>query len=190
MKQLINFDKWLFLKLNRDWQFPLFDSLMPFMRNPIFWAPLYLFLVVFMLINFGKKAYWWILYAGICTGFTDLVSSHFIKPAVGRIRPCSDADLAGQVHMLAAYCGGNGSFTSSHAANHFGMATFIFFTLHHVLGKYSWLFFTWAAIICYSQVYVGVHFPFDVLGGALLGIIFGAGTALVFKKYFGYMVQV
>lgn len=187
MKQLLNFDKWLFLKINRDGRAALLDLWMPFVRNAFFWAPLYLFLAVFMLINFGKKAYWWIVYIAITAGITDLVSSHFIKPTVARIRPCNDPGLFGQVHLLAAYCGSNGSFTSSHAANHFGMATFIFFTLHQVIGRYTWIFFAWAALISYAQVYVGVHFPLDVFGGALLGCFTGAFTAVLFKKFFGSM---
>jgi len=87
--------------------------------------------------------------------------------------------------MLAEYCGQNGSFTSSHAANHFGMAVFLFLTLRSIIGKWSGLIFIWAAMICYAQVYIGVHFPFDVAGGALLGFIIGSLTASVFNKRFG-----
>ncbi|HRD44781.1 MAG TPA: phosphoesterase, partial [Ferruginibacter sp.] len=128
MKQIILFDKWLFLKLNAEYRNALFDWIMPFIRNPFFWAPLYIFILALVWLNCGKKGTWWIIYVFITAGLTDLLSSQLIKPMVGRIRPCNDPELMGKVNLLVSYCGANGSFTSSHAANHFGMATFIFFT--------------------------------------------------------------
>lgn len=77
---------------------------------------------------------------------------------------------------------GNGSFTSSHAANHFGLAMFLYATLKNYLGKWMLLFFVWAFFICYAQVYVGVHYPFDILGGAVLGCLIGYGTAYLLKN--------
>ncbi|HRD43564.1 MAG TPA: phosphatase PAP2 family protein, partial [Ferruginibacter sp.] len=71
------------------------------------------------------------------------------------------------------------------AANHFGMATFIFFTASCLFGAYRWLFFIWAALICYAQIYVGVHFPLDILGGTIIGYTVGKITAKIFTKYFG-----
>ena len=75
----------------------------------------------------------------------------------------------------------------SHAANHFGMATFIFLTLRPVLGKWVWLVYLWAVIIGYAQVYVGVHYPFDVVGGATIGIAFGWLLGTFFNKRFGFV---
>ncbi|HMT95397.1 MAG TPA: phosphatase PAP2 family protein [Ferruginibacter sp.] len=185
MKQIILFDKWLFLKLNAEYRNALFDWIMPFIRNPYFWAPLYIFILALVWLNCGKKGTWWIIYVFITAGLTDLLSSQLIKPMVGRIRPCNDPELMGKVNLLVSYCGANGSFTSSHAANHFGMATFIFFTASCLVGAYRWLFFIWAAIICYAQIYVGVHFPLDILGGTIIGYTVGKITAKIFTKYFG-----
>jgi membrane-associated phospholipid phosphatase len=185
MQKLIEFDKWLFLKLNRDAANSLFDALMPFLRNPLFWLPLYLFILLFIIMNFPRKAFAWIIGAAATSSATDLISSHFIKPTVGRIRPCNDPDLVGNIHVLVNYCGQNGSFTSSHAANHFGIAMFLFLTLRDVWGNYCYLFFVWAFAICYAQIYVGVHFPFDIVGGAVVGLMIGYISGTIFHKRIG-----
>ena len=185
MKQIILFDKWLFLKLNAEYRNQLFDFIMPFIRNPYVWAPLYIFIIALVWLNCGKKGTWWIIYIFITAGFTDLISSQIIKPIVGRLRPCNDPELLGKVNLLAAYCGANGSFTSSHAANHFGIAAFIFFTASSLFAGYRWLFFIWAAVICYAQIYVGVHFPLDIMGGTIIGLTVGKFTSQIFTQYFG-----
>ena len=185
MKKLIDLDKWLFIKINREWANPFFDQLMPFLRVPGLWIPFYLFLFVFVIINFKKKAFPWILLLAATASLTDLISSRIIKPGFGRLRPCNNVDMSANIRMLADYCGGNGSFTSSHAANHFGMAIFLFITLKTFCVNWRWLFILWAAAVCYAQVYVGVHFPLDVAGGALLGCIIGGFSATIFMKKFG-----
>jgi membrane-associated phospholipid phosphatase len=86
------------------------------------------------------------------------------------------------VRLLANYCGSNGSFTSSHAANHFGLAMFFYITAKHISPKYCFLFFIWAAIISMSQVYAGVHYPTDIIGGAMLGMVVG-GCMASFHNY-------
>lgn len=185
MKKLIDFDKWLFVKINKDSANYFFDQFMPFLRQSTIWIPFYLFMAVFIIINFPKKALTWLLYISGTVAATDMISSHVFKPWIGRLRPCNDMDMASNIHFLANYCGQNGSFTSSHAANHFGMATFLFITLQAVLGKWCFLFLLWATAICYSQIYVGVHFPLDVVGGALLGILAGWLSGSYFIKKAG-----
>ncbi|UAY51472.1 phosphatase PAP2 family protein [Ferruginibacter albus] len=182
---ITNFDKWLFVKINSAWQNTFFDSVMPFLRQPLFWLPLYLFLILFLLINFKQKGSWVVLFTVLLVAISDTISSHFLKSFTGRVRPCGDADPDLHVRLLAAYCGGNGSFPSSHATNHFGIAVFLFFILRPYIGKWSYLLFFWAAIICYAQVYVGVHYPMDVTGGALLGSIIGWLMSKLFHKYIG-----
>ena len=185
MKKIIELDKWLFLKINRQGANSFFDWIMPFLRIPAIWIPLYLFLLVFVIINFKKKAIPWLLLIASTAAITDFISSHLIKSWVGRLRPCNDPDMIPNIRMLADYCGQNGSFTSSHAANHFGMAMFLFITMRPVCGNWCWLFFIWATLICYAQVYVGVHFPFDVIGGAIFGSAIGYFSARLFIKKFG-----
>src|SRR5207237_3045930 len=124
---------------------------------------------------------WAFLFAVITVTVSDTISSHILKPLIGRIRPCGDPDFAFKVRLLAG-CGGNGSFPSSHAVNHFGIVMFLFIILYSFAGKWSYLFFLWAAVICYAQVYVGVHYPTDVIGGALIGCFLCWITCTLFIK--------
>ncbi len=181
-KKLIDFDTYLFGIVNQKASNTFFDSIMPFIRQPLFWLPLYLFIILFAIYNFQKKAAIWIGSLLLTVGITDSISSHIFKPLFGRLRPCNNPELADSIRLLVDHCGQNGSFTSSHATNHFGIAVFIFMTLEKVWGKFNYLFLLWASVICFAQVYVGVHFPFDVIGGAILGSSIGYLTARFFKR--------
>jgi undecaprenyl-diphosphatase len=155
---------------------------MPFFRESTFWIPLYLFLIVFVFVNFGKNGWVWLLFAFITVLLTDQFSSSIVKNWVMRPRPCNDPLFSGQVRLLLDHCSGGYSFTSSHATNHFGMATFLCITLGRFFGKWKYLLFIWAALICYAQVYVGVHYPLDVVFGALLGFLIGQFVCWAYQK--------
>jgi len=116
-----------------------------------------------------------------------MTSTNLFKEVFQRLRPCNDPDFFQNVRLVIDRCGGRFGFTSNHAANHFGMATFIFVTLRPVIKKWIWVAFLWAAIIGYSQVYVGIHYPFDVLGGATIGFMFGWLLGTFFNKRFGFV---
>ena len=184
-QQLDAWDKKLFVVLNSKWTNPFFDSVLPYFRDSVFWAPLYLFVLVFIALNYGKKGWWWSL-AFICTiAIADIVSSKGFKPNVERFRPCQDPLFFDQVRLLLKACSGSYSFTSSHAANHFAMASFVSITLYPSLGRWIYLTYLWAFFIAYAQVYVGVHYPLDVLGGAVLGVLTGLLTSFIFRKQVG-----
>jgi membrane-associated phospholipid phosphatase len=187
VKQVDNF---LFTQINSHFTNSFLDTVLPFIRNSIFWIPLYLFLLVFILVNFGNKGWLWITALIITVTLTDQISSHVIKILVQRPRPCSNTTLQMPVRLLLSNCSGGYSFTSSHATNHFGVATFIAITLKQYLGKWQWLFIVWAAVISYAQIYVGVHYPFDVLCGALLGSGIGYKVAKFFLIKFENALQV
>lgn len=187
LKKIIEADRYLFLKINQEGKNSFFDLIMPFIREAKFWTPLYLLILLFVVLNFGKKAIWWVLTAACTVTFTDTLSSKIIKPLISRPRPCMEPDFSIKVRLLANYCGSNGSFTSSHAANHFGLAMFFYMTMRHIFPNGIYLFFVWAAAICYAQVYAGVHYPTDVIGGALIGMFAGWVAGKLFNSKVGLL---
>lgn len=182
---LKQWDTWLFLKINNDWTTPFLDNNFPWWREASTWYPLYFFLLLFAFINFGLKVWPWVVFFAITFAISDQVSSGILKDWIGRPRPCNDDVLMGHVHLLLNRCPSSGSFTSSHATNHFAAACFIFYTMRAYFKKWGYLFFLWAATISYGQVYVGVHYPLDIIGGAILGCCIGSLTAYLFNKWLG-----
>jgi len=182
MNKLLQLDKQFFQLINGRWHNSFFDVVMPFLRNSNSWIPLYLFLLLFAIFNFKKNTWWWILFAAGTVIVANFISADIIKETIFRLRPCNDPQLAGTVRVLVTYKPQSSSFVSSHATNHFAMAAFFYFTLNRFIGKWALLFFIWASAICYAQVYVGVHFPVDIICGALIGFVFGYLTARSFNK--------
>jgi membrane-associated phospholipid phosphatase len=184
-QRLDAWDKKLFVLLNSRWTNSFFDTVLPYFRDSVFWAPLYLFVLIFIWLNYGKKGGWWSL-AFVCTiAIADMISSKVFKLSFERLRPCQDPFFFDQVRLLLKQCSGSFSFTSSHAANHFGMAAFTSLTLYKSFGPWIYLTYLWAFFIAYAQIYVGVHYPLDVLGGGVIGIFAGVITATVFNKQAG-----
>jgi membrane-associated phospholipid phosphatase len=186
LQEIFQADHALFSRINQQWTNILFDNLFPYMRESEIWVPFYLFLLVFITINFVKKGWLWAFFLIMTAVIGDLISSHLMKTLVFRLRPCQDPAMASTIRVLAAYCPSSSSFTSSHACNHFALAIFIFSTLRHTSPWWS-LVFVWAFFISYAQIYVGVHYPIDVFCGAILGCLIGYGTSQVFRKQFGML---
>jgi undecaprenyl-diphosphatase len=115
-------------------------------------------------------------------GLVDLIGNQLIKQTFQRLRPCNDPLLAGEVLLRIPNCGTGFSFISNHAANHFAIATFMFLTLSKWLGKTGYLLFFWAFLVGYAQIYVGVHYPADVLVGAMVGTTVAALFAKQYNK--------
>ncbi len=180
-QHLLHLDYQLTFLVNREMVHPLLDDLFLFLRESIFHVPLYFFIIIYSFQVFGKKAIGWVLGAITLIALCDLLSSHVIKAYFNRPRPCRDPFMAGQIRFLARYCGANGSFTSSHAVNHFAFATYVASTMRGI-SKWFNLLFVWAFAIAYAQVYVGVHYPSDVLAGAFLGIVFGLMGAQISRQ--------
>ncbi|MBV8252883.1 MAG: phosphatase PAP2 family protein [Chitinophaga sp.] len=181
LEHLLRGDLWLFFHINGMWHNSVLDVIMPMLREPFMWAPLYLFLALFITINYGWRGFFWIVFFLLTFALSDQASL-FLKEYFGRIRPCRDPIVSHYARVLVVYCPMSGSFTSNHAANHFALATFCFLTLKSAFGRYTWLFYLWAASIAYAQVYVGVHYPLDVFGGAVMGALIGLLSGSFFKR--------
>ena len=175
----------LFYKMNGLWHNSFFDVFFPFIREPTLWVPFYFFLIVFATLNFKVKGWIWVIFFLANAGLSDYVSSHLIKENFFRLRPCRDPVLFDHIRFLVSYCPVSSSFTSSHAVNHFAAAMFIFTTFKKAVSP-KWAFvFVWSFCIAYAQVYVGVHFPFDVFCGSIIGLIIGYIPAKIFNTKIG-----
>lgn len=178
---LKQFDQQLLLLINRGFANSFFDFLLPLMRSKYFWSPLYIFLIAYIFkTNTSKKGLLTIGFILLTFALTDFISASVIKESVQRLRPCNDPEIMGYVRSLVG-CGSGYSFVSSHATNHFGIAFFL--GLYFV--EYRWVgiaFKVWAAVISFSQVYVGVHYPLDVFFGMLLGIGIAHFTFYLYKR--------
>ena len=184
-QQLDKLDKSLFLLINGEWTNPFFDAVLPYLRNSIYWLPLYLFLLMFATLNFKMKGFWWFVFFVCTVALTDITGTYLLKHNIARLRPCRDPDFAMNVRLLIDHCAGGYGFISNHAANHFGMAAFFFFTFRKIMPSLAWIGFLWAGLIIYAQVYVGVHYPLDVVGGGILGILVGTLTGIFFIRKWG-----
>jgi membrane-associated phospholipid phosphatase len=184
---ILQLDYFLFDFINQKLSNSFFDFFLKWMRNEFIWTPFYIFIIAFFIYNYGKKSYWLVLFSILTVTCSDAISSHLIKKNVQRLRPCRDVSIE---HIsVRVKCGSAFSFTSSHATNHFAIASFLSFTLGLYQKKIRLPLFLWAFIICISQVYVGVHFPLDVTCGAILGLGIGYGVATIFNRFYGYLLS-
>ncbi len=168
MEALVTLDEQLFIFINQNLSNTLFDTLLLPLRHKLCSIPLYLFIASFIIIHFRKKAWVVFLGIGLLIGMTDFVSSKLIKSTVQRDRPCHQVELTPNKRIPCSY---GYSFTSSHATNHMGQAVFYF--LIFPFFRWRLLFFVWAGLISFAQVYVGVHYPADILAGMLVGGLIG-----------------
>ncbi len=179
---LVYYDHVCWYYLNNQWHNRFMDAVIPYFRNQWFWAPLYLFLLIFMPSRFGKKGWIWCLFFILSFSISDQLIVYVIKPFFHRTRPCNNPELATVVHSLITASGF--SFPSAHASNHFAMGVFSAFTLSKYI-KWIWVLpILWALTVAYAQVYVGVHYPLDVIGGGLLGGTVGYCASRVFNRFF------
>jgi undecaprenyl-diphosphatase len=183
MDSILHLDQIVFRWINNDLSNPFFDWLLPVWRTKTTWIPLYLAALFFLIRFFKMKGLYITLIAIGVAGVCDFVSSSLIKPAVNRTRPCNDEALETWV-IERIECGGGKSFPSSHATNHFGIAIFFMMVLSSVKTRWKLLMLFWAASIALSQVYVGVHYPIDILAGAILGSLIAFLLYRITKYFF------
>ena len=186
MQTILQWDIALLKHINAQWHTPFLDGFLPACRNPNTWLPLYVFLVLFILINYKDSRWWWLGFAISTVIFTNFISSGLLKHNIIRLRPCNEPSFVGWIRLFKGiYLPQSSSFVSAHAANHFGMAMFFFITLHKQFKTWPWLFFLWAGTISYAQMYIGVHYPTDILCGAIIGLVTGYLIGRRFNNHYG-----
>ncbi|PVY38703.1 phosphatase PAP2 family protein [Pontibacter virosus] len=173
LEKLEKLDQELFLYLNEQ-QSPFWDAVMVTVSNKYFWIPFYLLLIGYIIWRYKLQSIPMLLMAVAGIGLADYVASGIFKPYFARLRPCHDPEISELVNLVRG-CGGRFGFLSSHASTGFALA--VFFNL--ILGDRYLIFkivlVIWAVVVSYSRIYLGVHYPGDIVGGALVG----TGTAML-----------
>ncbi|MDX1629854.1 MAG: phosphatase PAP2 family protein [Fulvivirga sp.] len=172
LETISQWDQQLFFFLNSlhtEW----LDQVMFFLTQRETWIPFYVVLLIWMVKEYKWKGLLFALAAGCAVGLADFIISGLMKPFFQRYRPSRDPAIEdGLVHIVNGYYGGRYGFASSHAGTSFALATFVYLLF---CDNYKWiiLIFVWAALMSYTRIYLGVHYPGDIMVGALVGIITG-----------------
>jgi undecaprenyl-diphosphatase len=181
LETLHDLDHRLLLALNGTHS-PALDKVMTFASDRLVWIPFYAVLIIWLLYHYQHRAKAVLPLLIAAVALADSITSKLFKPIVGRPRPCHAPDLAPLLHLPDG-CGGQFGFMSSHAANSVALAVFLLLALPH--GRFKVLkigVFLWAALLCYSRVYLAAHYPSDVLCGALVGALLAWVASWAFSK--------
>lgn len=173
LNQLEKLDQELFLFLNEQ-QSPFWDTIMVMVSNKYFWVPFYLLLIGYIIWRYKKQSIPMLLMAIVGIGLADYVASGIFKPYFARLRPCHDPELSAMVNLVRG-CGGKFGFLSSHASTGFALAVFFNLILTDRYLLFKVFLIIWAVLVSYSRIYLGVHYPGDIIGGAMVG----TGTAML-----------
>lgn len=190
LNDLINIDVDVFLFLNGIHS-PFFDVVFHWITSRVLWLPFYSFLLYLIVKKWGKKTLIIGLFVGLFFLLGDRISVMFFKDVFERLRPCHNPNIAGLVHLVDG-CGGQYGFVSSHATNSFALAIFTGLLLRKTYKYILIGMLLWAALVSYSRIYVGVHYPGDILGGAILGTIVGLFVFWLMKysnKHFNLKIE-
>lgn len=159
-----------------------FDVFMMLFTGKWIWVPMYLSLAYLLLKNMtAKQAMMCIVAIALVIVVTDQMSSSLIRHAVGRLRPANlENPISSMVHIVDGYRGGRYGFPSSHAANSFGLVFFLYFLMRR--SPLPAFMMVWAIVNCYSRIYLGVHYPGDILCGALVGLLGATIVWLIYRR--------
>ena len=157
---------------------PWADVAMYYISHKWFWLWAYALLLWWLVRHYGYKVVGVLLAIVLCITLADQISSAVFKPLFERLRPCHNPLIADSVHVVGG-CGGMFGFVSSHAANAFGLVTLLWLLLRRRYPGIAYAF-AWPLLLGYSRIYVGAHYPLDVLGGFIVGAF---AAALSYQMY-------
>ena len=184
LEELLQLDKEFFLFLNGLGN-PSWDTIWQFISNKYSAIPLYLFLLILTYRKLGlKKTMVLVVSVAVLITVSDQLSN-FFKYGTLRLRPCHDPTIAAGMRLVKSYCGGRYGYFSAHASNSFALAIFFGIILRSELKNIGLLLLLWASLVAYSRIYIGVHFPLDILTGAIIGSLLG----WLFVKFYIFVVR-
>ncbi|TXB60108.1 phosphatase PAP2 family protein [Phaeodactylibacter luteus] len=169
---------WLNGNHNEFW-----DGVMWFATGKFTWVPFYLLLTLLLIWKYKKDSILMILLIVLLITVSDQLASGLFKPLFERLRPSHNPGLAGELHFVNGYKGGRFGFVSSHAANVFSLAFYLTLVARNKLKWIPFLLIPWAIFVSISRVYLGVHYPTDIIVPAILSIPIAWTTARIYKLY-------
>ena len=173
-------DRLLFLKLNA-FHHPQLNSLMGLLSGQLIWLPMIVFFCWQAFRQIGKKQTGlFVLFLALALMASDVTASYLVKNIFNRLRPCREEDLKALIYLFGQKCGGKFGFVSSHAANSMALISFSLGSLR--LKRWSILLWILPLVVSYSRIYLGVHYPGDIIGGMMVGLWWGLLISWCFKK--------
>lgn len=188
MEFLQSLDKELFLLIN-GCHSSFFDPIMYWLSDKMIWAPMYALIAFLMIRRYKMRGILMLVFIGMVITLCDQTASGILKDTVQRLRPSHEPSLVGLIRLSKAGPGGMYGFVSSHAANVFGLATFLYIVIDQQFKVLKYWLFIWAALVSYSRIYNGVHYPGDVFVGGLIGVAYGWLFAKAYFKLDEYLIK-